>query len=326
MISETLSPRPSTMSSLFQQPAKQCAFNLYSVWLFTLSDLKTIVLPSTAFGLVNAIALSLNHTPTLPAPSEILHRTPLVLLWVWINLLPFAINNQRQPAAILEDGLNKPWRPMPSRRLSPTAAKRLMLVAYPLAVLGSLCLGNLAQSLTLILLGYWYNDLHGGDASCLVRNLINAGGFLSFASGALQAAIGARASALPLLGWWSLVIAAIVFSTVQTQDMYDQRGDAVRNRRTVPLVVGDAPARWTIAVPMVVWCWATPWLWRSSTLGYVAPVALGLTVAVRTLKERSERGDRNTFRIWNLWMVSVYLLPLIKASEGLLQEGWLRNV
>jgi len=314
------------MSSFVKKTTKEWAFNLYSVWLFTLSDLKTIVLPSTAFGLFNAIAVSLNHTATLPQPSQILHRTPLVLLWVWINLLPFAINNQRQPAAILEDALNKPWRPMPSQRLSPTSAKRLMLVFYPLAVLVSLCLGNLAQSLTLIFLGYWYNDLHGADASCVVRNLINAGGFLSFASGAMQVAIGARGSALQLLGWWSVVIAGIVFSTVQTQDMYDQRGDAVRNRKTVPLVMGDAPARWTIAVPMVVWCWATPWLWKLSTVGYVAPVVLGLTVAVRTLRERSERGDKNTFRIWNLWMVSVYLLPLIKASEGLLQEGWLRNV
>ncbi|MCJ1247045.1 hypothetical protein MMC30_004256 [Trapelia coarctata] len=314
------------MSTLFQKTTTKWAFNLYSIWLFTFSDLKTIVLPSTAFGLFNATAASLNPTTTLPPPSQILHRTPLVLLWVWINLLPFAINNQRQPAAIQEDALNKPWRPMPSRRLSPTAAKTLMLVFYPLAILTSLALGNLAQCLALIGLGYWYNDLHGADASCLVRNLINAGGFISFASGAMQVAIGGRDSALQLLGWWSAVIACIVFSTVQTQDMYDQRGDAARNRKTVPLVMGDAPARWTIAVPMVVWCVMTPWLWKSSKVGYVAPVVLGLTVAVRTLWERSERGDRNTFRIWNLWMVSVYLLPLIKASEGFLVEGWLRNV
>lgn len=133
-----------------------------------------------------------------------------------------------------------------------------------------------------------------------MRNLINAAGFTSFASGAMQVGIGGRGSALQLLGWWSVIKACIEFSTVQTQDMYDQRGDAARNRKTVPLVMGDASARWTIAVSMVVWCVATLWLWRSSTKGYVVPVVLGLTVAVRTLWERSERGDRNTFRIWNL--------------------------
>lgn len=49
--------------------------------------------------------------------------------------------------------------------------------------------------------------------------------------------------------------------------------------------------------------------------GYVLPVALGATVIVRTLRVRSEKGDRITFRWWNLWLVSLYLLPLIKAVE-----------
>ena len=66
---------------------------------------------------------------------------------------------------------------------------------------------------------------------------------------------------------------------------------------------------------MVIWCWITPWLWVSSPLGYVASVLLGLTVAVRTLIVRSEGGDKVTFRFWNLWLVSVYLLPLYKALE-----------
>ena len=314
-----------TMSALVRQAARKGTFHLYSIWLFTLSDLKTIVLPSTVFGLVNSVAFSLNHAELsssrihLPPPDQILGKTPLVLFWVWVNLLPFAIDNQRQPESIQEDSLNKPWRTMPSRRMSPETAKRLMLVLYPTAIVVSLFLGNLPQCLALICLGCWYNDLRGADASCLIRNLINACGFICFSSGAMQVAIGNRGSAIQLLGWWFFIIACIVFSTVQTQDMYDQRGDAVRSRKTVPLVVGDTPARWTIAIPMMMWCWATPWLWASSTVGYVAPVILGLTVAVRTLWERSEKGDKNTFRIWNLWLVSVYLLPLIKASEPLLR-------
>lgn len=154
-----------------------------------------------------------------------------------------------------------------------------------------------------------------------MRNLINAAGFTSFASGAMQVGIGGRGSALQLLGWWSVIKACIVFSTVQTQDMYDQRGDVARNRKTVPLVMGDASARWTIAMPMVVWCVATPWLWRSSTKGYVVPVVLGLTVAMRKLWERSERGDRNTFRNWNLWMVSVFCCRWSRRLKGFWWRG-----
>ena len=211
---------------------------------------------------------------------------------------------------------------MPSGRISPQVALRLVLTFYPLAVVVSLCLGNLPQCLTLILLGYWYNELNGADASCLIRNFINACGFICFSSGAMQVAIGggdgernSSISALGLFGWWYIIIAFVVFTTVQTQDMPDQKGDAARNRKTVPLVMGDASARWMIAIPMVVWSCITPRLWRSSIVGSATPALLGAVVAVRTLRVRSERGDKITFRLWNLWLVSIYLIPLIKAVE-----------
>jgi 4-hydroxybenzoate polyprenyltransferase len=306
------------MAVLSKKASKTWSYHLYSIWLFTFSDIKTIIAPSTAFGLMNAIAVSLNSKSYVLPPSEILTRTPFVVFWVWINLLPFAIDNQRQPDSIEEDLINKPWRTMPSKRLSPAAAKRLMLCLYPVAIMASFFFGNIFQCLSLICLGFWYNDLRGSDSSFAVRNFINACGFVCFASGAMQVAVGQHESALRLLGWWSPVIACIVFSTVQTQDMYDQRGDAVRNRKTLPLVIGDGPARWTIAIPMSVWCWVTPLMWKTSAAGYIAPVSLGLIIAIRTLWKRTEKQDKTTFRFWNLWLVCVYLLPLIKATEGYL--------
>ena len=99
--------------------------------------------------------------------------------------------------------------------------------------------------------------------------------------------------------------------------MYDQEGDALRGRKTVPLVVGDAKARWLIAVPMLVCCWLCPWLWASSPSRYVAPVAPGLLVVVRSLTRRSQSEDKNTFRIWNLWLVLLYMLPILKAYSNL---------
>ena len=307
---------------------KELSFHLYSIWLFTFTDLKTTVLPSTAFALFNGSAVSYHMANiqssnyNLPSPYQVLKSTPMVLFWVWINLLPFTISNQRSPDAIEEDKLNKPWRTMPSQRLGRGSAKYLMLAFYLIAIIASLQFGNLAQCLALILLGYWYNDLGGADVSCLSRNFINGCGFTCFSSGAMQVAIsgpmfqGRRSeSALKLLGWWYFVIACIVFTTVETQDMYDQRGDGIRNRKTLPLVIGDAPARWAIAVFMGFWCLSTPWLWSSSIYGYIAPILLGLTVSLRTLVARSEEEDKITFRIWNLWLVSIYLLPFFKASE-----------
>ena len=304
----------------------KCTHYLYSMWLFTFTDLKTIVGPSAAFGVLNSIAMTFDSTLASPTTSSILtahhilFRAPLVVLWVWINLLPFTIGNQRQPSAIKEDTLNKPWRPIPSGRLTPDTAERLMKLLYFIAIIVSYILESLPQCLSLILLGYVYNDLNGGDIDCVLRNFINACGYTCFSSGAMQVVIGQFGdsslytnSALRPWLWWSALLACIVFSTVQAQDMYDQRGDAARNRKTVPLVLGDGPARWTIAVPTVFYSWLAPFLWKTSMLGYVFPVSLGTIIATRTLVIRSQEADKRTFQIWNLWIGSVYSLPMIQV-------------
>lgn len=118
------------------------------------------------------------RTLHLPLPYQVLNKTPMVFLWIWVNLLPFAINNQRKPEAIQEDSLNKPWRTMPSQTLSPESAKHLMLFFYFIAILISGFFGNVLQCLVPVLLGHWYNDLRGADANYLIRNFINSCGFI----------------------------------------------------------------------------------------------------------------------------------------------------
>ena len=202
---------------------------------------------------------------------------------------------------------------MPSRRISPTHAKYLMLALYPSAFVASLFLGGLKQCVTLIALGFWYNDLEGADQSCIIRNLINALGFMCYASGATEIAAGHLEIFLTLDAYrWLSVIGAVVFTTVHMQDMYDQAGDSLRGRWTVPLSMGDWPARWTIAVPVAFWSFFCPAFWQLSVLGYVIPVLTGATIAYRVISERSVKSDKITFRIWNLWMVFLYLLPLVK--------------
>ena len=215
--------------------------------------------PTSAFGVFNALqASTFNITSSRPCIG-ILSRLALVIFWTWVNLLPFAIDNQREAAAIKEDGVNKPWRPLPSGRVEPAQAKTIMLALYPIAFLVSTRVGGTRQCLALVALGYWYNDCKGGDKSCIVRNMINACGFVCYTSGAMEVALGSQLPlSLDILKWF-LITGLVVFSTVQSQDMYDQAGDSLRGRRTVPLVLGDGPSRWTIAIPMVIWCWFVPW-------------------------------------------------------------------
>lgn len=167
---------------------------MYSLWLFTYSDLKTIVGPTTAFGIFNSLQASTFNLPCLHC-STVFERLPLVVLWTWINLLPFTIDNQRQPEVIREDSVNKSWRRMPSQRMTRCQAKVWMLGIYPLAIIASVYVGGLRQCLCLLCLGFWYNDLRGADHSAVIRNLINSWGFLCYVSGALEVAY---ASWIPL--------------------------------------------------------------------------------------------------------------------------------
>jgi 4-hydroxybenzoate polyprenyltransferase len=292
-------------------------YHAYSIWLFTVSDIKTIIAPSLLFALFTSPALSVFGMREADT-ADFLRRTPLVLFWLWINLLPFNIDNQRHPDSIDEDAVNKPWRTLPSKRMRPEQARNLMLVLYPLAIITSLRVGGTEQCLSLVALGFWYNNLQGADSSFIVRNLINAAGFNRFTTGALEVALGGRGIQSPSTSLlvWQAIIAGIVFTTVQTQDMYDQEGDSLRDRKTVPLVVGDSLGRWSIAFFMTIWSLVCPAYVGAPLIGFALMVGLGGLISARSLLLRSVSDDRKTFKLWNLFLVVNYLLPLLRLALG----------
>ncbi|RLL94654.1 hypothetical protein CFD26_103085 [Aspergillus turcosus] len=291
----------------------------YTLWLFIASDVQTILLPSTIFGITNALAaLDLRDIQSQsPAYLNTVHRIPLIIGWVGINLLPLTMNNQRSPSSIAEDSLNKPWRPLPSGRLSGSQTKRLMLGFYALAVVYGFYSGGLRQCLGLVVLSTCYNSFGAGDHNPVIRNITNALGYFCFNSGAVEVALGSgsaltepEAGQYPLR-LWIMVITAIILTTMHVQDMCDQEGDAKRGRRTLPLVIGDAVARWSIALPMPVWGVICPLLAGSGPLAAGLSVVLAFAVAIRMLIWRDTASDRMTFRVWNLWISVVYMLPLL---------------
>ena len=319
--------------SIIQMAIKSLWYHSYTFWLFVFSDFKTIVAPSTIFGITNAWAVSkydpqvsgaLSPPQTISDTPKSIERTLAALSWLLINLIPFAINNQRGERAIAEDGLNKPWRPFPRDRISHEWGTRVMVILYLLAPIYSLAFsGGVRHSVALIWLGVWYNNWGGADKNPVIRNIINGLGYTCFASGAMEVALGGSFLPLHPLGWlgrWLLVIIGIIFSTVQLQDMSDQPGDAKRGRRTVPLVWGDTVARWTIAIPMIGWGIWCPMFWGVSSLWLTISIALASLVALRTLVVRSVQGDKQTFRLWNCWIAFIYMLPLFSEGKSLQSE------
>lgn len=283
---------------------------VYSVWLFTFSDIKTIIVPTAVSGMVIASQPSRFALPH-SASARIPLRLPAIILWCWINLLPFTIDNQRQLRAIKEDSINKPWRPLPAKIMSLKEAKVLTLILYPTAVYISYILGGLRPSLALVGFGHSYNNLGGSDRGIIIRNLINAAGYSTFVFGAVEAGVGGAIPLTQPLTVWLAIISLIVATTVHTQDMSDQMGDKARGRRTVPIVIGDTRSRWSIAILVLFWSVFVPSYWESTALGHTTILSLGCTIAKRTLWHQSIEDDKMTFRVWNIWMILVYLVPLL---------------
>jgi 4-hydroxybenzoate polyprenyltransferase len=295
-------------------------YHLYTIYLFTATDFKTIIIPTTMFGILGSLSPSLftsDDAASSPSLSTIYPRAPLIFTWVFLNTLLFALHNQRQPSSISEDALNKPWRPLPSKRLTPREAHKLLFAVYTACIAVSLLFGaGLRECLALIALGYWYNDLGGADRSCVERNLLNASGYAAFNVGAVKIATANINVSLSTQAqqWFGMIILTI-FTTMHAQDLEDQVGDASRNRKTVPLVIGDANARWSLAVMVPLLSVLLPAFWKLGAGSFAVPVVLGLAIAGRFMGWRSVDADRLGFKLWNLWILVLYALPLLRRFE-----------
>lgn len=188
-----------------------------------------------------------------------------------------------------------------------------MLACYIVAFLISNIIGGTKQCVTLGLLGYAYNDLNLGDKSFITRGLLNGLGFVSFGSGAMEVALGQETIYTPELTNWLAILVVVIATGIQTMDMYDQEGDRTVGRSTLPLVIGDVAARWSIVVGTLLWSVVCPWYWGVGWVAQALVLAGGIVTAMRCLRKRDVKSDKKTAKVWNLWLVGVYCLPLMKT-------------
>ena len=170
-----------------------------------------------------------------------------------------------------------------------------------------------------------YNDLGGSDNNVAIRNLLIAGMYVLYSSGAMRVACGSQEFTLkPIAYEWLGIIAAVIFTTMHVQDLKDQEGDRARARKTLPIMVGHWGARWIIALLVLMWSIASPRFWNLGIYEYVPSGALGVLVSYRVLFLRSNKADRRTWKIWSLWLTSLYFLPLLKNYSVFDREveGW----
>ncbi|KAI0768628.1 UbiA prenyltransferase family-domain-containing protein [Trametes elegans] len=261
-----------------------CEFG-YTLWLFTFSDLKTILIPTFVFGTAAA------------TPSSTTHML-LRAVWIWLHLLQFCISNQCLSPD--EDGTNKPWRPIPARRISTAAARRLRWAMLAVCLAVSAQYGVGLASAVLMLATLAHNEL-GMDARWLPRNVCNAVGYAAFNAGATYVRrsgaehCGPRAMAVPA----QVLNALVILTTVQAQDFQDAEGDRAVGRKTLP-IIAPAASRWAMMFLLPAWSAFLSLYWRTSTVHGAVLLAFGITVASRFVFRRSAPADRLSYRIYNV--------------------------
>ena len=300
------------------QPRNEEFNPLYTCLLFTFSDLKNILVPQTLLGAVTALTCSEPSTPgaTLPATlsSTILYRLPLAALWIWLHLLLFNTSNQTQTGALIQDAENKPWRPLPANRISHASARRLFYATSILCIALSYVAGGLVESIVLQILTFLYDDLALGDRSFVARAVINSTGYTNFSLGAIRVLLRGQETSMVLSNkgcMWLALLTITIFMTGHVQDLEDLEGDKASGRRTIPVLLGEKGARWSILLPMTVGLISVLRFWDCKGAYPIMVFALGATVLRRLAKGNDEReGYRKTFKLWTCWVMAIYLLPL----------------
>jgi len=277
------------------------------IWQFTESNFPTFVLPNSGFGVLAALAAPvLTSRPEPLPPVNLLLRGLQVVLFNWANVLVFDLANQRLPESIVEDQLNKPWRPLLTKQINPGSTRRLMLAAIPAVLFISALLGVGTESSFILILTWLYNDLRGGDE--IIRDLIIALGYGLYLSSSLKIAIGPRHHISEDGYCWIAMMSGIILTTMQVQDLKDQVGDATRGRQTWPLVLGDSVSRWIITGFILFWSVACSFFWNLPLWGYAVPMCFGSWVVFYVVKKQN---DAKAWRLWCVWQVVVYSLPCL---------------
>ncbi|KAK3401469.1 UbiA prenyltransferase family-domain-containing protein [Sordaria brevicollis] len=310
---------------------------IYLLWEFSKNDIFNFSLPCTIFGVALSLAKEATTSPgATPSLSQVLHRLPAICLFQLYSLLLFDLANQRHPIAVAEDLINKPWRPIPSDKITSDQTRRLFLCMVPVALALNCALGVWHEGLLVLIVIFVYNDLGCADEP-VFRDILLGLSYGIYHVGSLRIALGlgqhAAAAAAATNGQgetgmglsmadvisprgyaWTAIVSALIATMIPVQDFKDLDGDRARgNRTTLPLLIGETASRYQLAATALVWAvvgvsfWKTPVWYAAPFVGYAGYIAW------RLLARRNKVDDEVTWRNWCRWTMMVYSLPAVSA-------------
>jgi 4-hydroxybenzoate polyprenyltransferase len=294
----------------------QLLYHLRTAYLFSVDDLEAAVLTGFIFGVLNALTAPVLSMGSPVTPSRIITCAPAMLLWSWCTLLLHNVQNQRHPSSVAEDSVNKPWRPLPSGRITAAQAGYVMHSLYPINLAISSMVGGLVPFLVIAVFSFWHNEM-GGAHDGILKNIHSAVGLASFMAGPLEIATGQSIfSGDGTAAIWLSVLAGTISTTIHTQDLRDMAGDKAIDRHTIPLTIGDTNARVLVALGVVFWTLGACLLWGMGWAEWLWPTSLGLLLVFNMFINRTHEGEGLTYRLWSLWILGLVSLPFVKGMGG----------
>ncbi|KAF8994557.1 UbiA prenyltransferase family [Cyathus striatus] len=262
-------------------------------FLFIKSDIKTILVPITSFGLVAAERLSV-------------HTFSRALLWVLIYLLQFCVSNQSLSPE--EDAENKPWRPIPAEMIS---VKQARLFRWCLLGLG-LALSAYYRVLwpaCILTVGIWVNNELRLDSHWATRNICNALGYAAFNAGATSAACLSYECILkPSTRLAHAGSSFIVLLTIHAQDFEDVIGDMKNGRSTLPILF-PLGSRIIMLLGMIFTSIALSYFWSFNIFVAAGFISFGTWVGLRFMYLKDRKSDKRSYLYYNIWLALAQVLP-----------------
>ena len=169
-------------------------------------------------------------------------------------ILEFCVQKQRIPGSVEEDFIDKPCRPIPTKRVTPVQVQRLLDIVHVVTAAVSYYLDVLPIFGVYPCLITLYNDFGGGNKSGVLRNLFRGGGFSCYFGGAMTISMDPNAAmGIPAWSWTLLITCGVLVTTIQSQEFRDEIGDKARGRQTLVTEYGRTPMLWLLLFVVLAW-------------------------------------------------------------------------
>ncbi|KAL0575430.1 hypothetical protein V5O48_006546 [Marasmius crinis-equi] len=273
---------------------------LYAIVLFIINDYPLVITPTLLSGTI------------LGGPSDL----PSVgAAFVWLNLHLLAFNIQNQLAGIEEDRLCKPFRPLPAGRISVKNARFLYFAVVAASVAWSFRHGLLPLSI-IYSGGTWFYNEYGLAANPFLKTPMCGIAYICYTGGA--AFIIGHHQTLTMKSIYAILTSGLIFGlTGHMQDFRDRSGDALMGRRTIPLILPQAVARWSLLLIISAFTYALVTMWSPPILVTCVFALFALITVTTLVATHSEEKDRVNFHWYEGWLICAHLLPLFRRiSDG----------